>query len=340
MSKQPNLTRLPFDQYSRQKIASDIIQSLRKPDQTFSILDVGGYKGATHLFHPKDKVKVLDVFDVDEKDYIKGDATAMDFATDAFDFVVSFDVFEHIPRDRRELFVAECTRVAKRGVIIAAPTGTPQNASAEVHLNNVFRVLHNKDHEWLKEHIDYRLPGLGLTEKLLQKNKLHTLAFPSNYLPAWLLMQTAIFAASRTDKVGHKMEQLYETYNTLLCPDGVGELAENYRLVTVGFANPADAKAVQKNTKQFVADSKGKFSNTVSLTEKVGGILTAALGEFASQVEELTAQMKTMDDTLVNRAREVKALQDQVAEIKGSRTYRLAAKLGSPKRLAKKIFKK
>ncbi len=99
MGKQlPAIIRLPFDQYSRQKIAAIIIDAMRAKGQSFSILDVGGYKGATHLFHTRDTVTVLDVFDVKEKHYIRGDATAMTFKDDSYDFVVSFDVFEHIPR--------------------------------------------------------------------------------------------------------------------------------------------------------------------------------------------------------------------------------------------------
>src|SRR5438874_325594 len=102
------ILELPFDQFSRQSRARQLLDSLRREKETFTVLDVGGYKCVTKQFHPGDKVTILDVFDVEEDDYIKGDGTAMDLDDNSYDFVVSFDVFEHIPRNKREVFVAEC----------------------------------------------------------------------------------------------------------------------------------------------------------------------------------------------------------------------------------------
>lgn len=351
MKRQPSksnaLTTLPFDQYSRQKLAYDLLHTLRVGDKKLSILDVGGYKGVTHIFHAKDDVTVLDVFDITEKNYRKGDATAMEFEDNAFDFVVSFDVFEHIPRDRRKEFVRECARVARRGVIIAAPIGTSQNAQAEVFMNNVFRALHGHDHQWLKEHIEYRLPEPGLAQKLMKQNGLHTFDFTSNYLPYWLLMQAAIFAASKFDKVGKSIDSLYETYNTMIHPDGTANPNENYRTVAFGVVSDADARRIEAFKHNFAVSTDKRFDNSIRVIESVTRLFTAALDEFAAETrtkqEELhavhTALGKAQTEAVDISGKLMKA-ETELATIKRSRTYRLAKRLAGAKNYPKRIVRR
>lgn len=333
-----HLLRLPFDQYSRQKLAYQLIEVLREDGKKFTILDVGGYKGITHQFHAHDKVTVLDVFEVEEKDYIKGDATAMTFADGSYDFVVSFDVFEHIPRDRRTLFVQECARVARRGVIIAAPIGTPQNAQAESYLNDLFRKLHGQDHQWLKEHIDYRLPEPGLAGDLMRKAGLRTFELTSSYLPYWLLMQGAIFAASKFDKVGHQIDDLYEAYNAAHFPDGSADVAQNYRIVTFGLKSEKDARAIERAKRDGTPNATQTFNDNLAVTERVLSVLVKALDDFHketqtkdAQLAEAAVKLQQAHDDIVDRDRQIDVLQTDLRTIKTSRAYRLARKVGDVK---------
>lgn len=342
-----SLERLPFDQYSRQKLAHDIIDSLRVGSERLSILDVGGYKGATHVFQPKDQVTVLDVFDIQEKDYIKGDATKMEFADGAYDYVVSFDVFEHIPRDKRERFVSECVRVARRGVIIAAPVGTPQNAQAEVFMNNVFRTLHGQDHQWLHEHIEYRLPEPGLSSKLLAKNGLHVFDVPSNYLPHWLLMQSAIFAASKTDKVGKAIEGLYADYNGHVYPDGYMTTTQNYRIVAVGVKSENDATKLRKVITAMSADNARSFDDTLHVIEQVTEVLTVAINELfeegrtkSKELDQLRGKVEAQRQDNEGKAGRIAQLEGEVAAIKGSKSYQLAQRLSAVRNYPKRALKK
>lgn len=350
MKRQPQataLTTLPFDQYSRQKLAYDLLDTLREKGKKLSILDVGGYKGVTHLFHAADDVTVLDVFDVTEKNYIKGDATAMEFKDKSFDFVVSFDVFEHIPRDKREAFVSECARVARKGVLIAAPVGTVQNAEAEVFLNDVFRSLHGKDHPWLIEHIDYRLPEPGLAQALLKKNGLHIFSFTSNYLPYWLLMQAAIFAASKFDKVGKVIDALYDTYNTTIYPDGTANPDENYRTVAFGLFSKADAHQIETYKHRFTIQTDKRFDNSLYVIKKVTQTFTAALDEFATEGREKDAELHEIHAALGKTQREaadrlgqLMGVEAELTAIKRSRAYRLAKKMADVKNYPKRAVKR
>ncbi len=329
------LTSLPFDQYSRQKRASEIINCLRKSNaQRFTILDAGGYLGATHLFHSNDSVTVLDVFDVKQKNYVHGDATAMTFQDNSFDFVVSFDVFEHIPRSKRQAFIGECTRVAKRGVIVAAPFGTPQNAEAEVFLNGLFKQLHKKDHQWLKEHIDYRLPEPGLATQLLKEVKLHTVEFPSNYLPFWILLQSVIFAASKFDKVGKHIDALYEIYNTNLDPDGILPLDYNYRTLSVGLKSQTDAKVITDMAKQIrTAKGTDVFDETILVLKQAIRVYTDALRQFDEEVDHQRQRIGELEADSRGKQEYIEALLAHITTIEDSKSYKLARKLAAAKRM-------
>lgn len=89
-----NKAEVPFDQFSRQKQVSLVMDICRKlgKQKTYSILDVGGYRGRTAEFLPDDNVTVLDLYEVDEENYVKGSALKMPFKDKSFDFVVNFDV--------------------------------------------------------------------------------------------------------------------------------------------------------------------------------------------------------------------------------------------------------
>lgn len=157
MKTNEDIYALPIDQYSRQKWASIIAEELREKGSVLKIIDVGGYKGKTALFQERDKVTICDLFDVNEEGYVKGDGNKLPFSDEEFDIVMSFDTYEHVPRQKRERFISELIRVSKEGVVLAAPFDTSKRSvsKAEVELNNYYVKLYNAEHRWLKEHIDY-----------------------------------------------------------------------------------------------------------------------------------------------------------------------------------------
>lgn len=325
--KKSELVKLPFDQYSRQSRALQIIDALRKPSQKFTILDVGGYKGVTSIFHDQDKVTVLDVFDVEEPNYIQGDATKLDMKDSSFDFVVSFDVFEHIPAEKRDAFVSECARVAKLGIIIAAPVGTKENAFSENELNELFKYLHNKDHEWLKEHIDYVLPKPDLAIELMKKNKLQVTTFTSNYTPLWLLMQSTIFAASKFEVVGKNIEELYSYYNTQLPSDGVPNYPENYRVIALGLKDKKDHETIKSKVKDIFIDNEKYFTSTVNVMSKATDVLIRGLNELFEALNKSEAKVNQQNNQIGDLTNRLEIATGEIAEIKNSKSYKLAQKI-------------
>lgn len=188
-----------FDLYSRNRLVQEMIEkSVRKYKQRLSIIDLGGYNGNIEVFFPHDDVTVLDVYEVqNKKNYIKGDAINLDFDDNSFDISTSFDVFEHIPRKKREKFIKESVRVAKTAAFLTFPMEQKDGSvgEAEKDLNEYFKNLTGKDHPWLIEHINYGIPFQEEVESILKKTGLEYIYIPSNDLELWKDMMRINFTS-------------------------------------------------------------------------------------------------------------------------------------------------
>ena len=73
--------------------------------------------------------------------------------------VVSTDMLEHLPKERRQAAVTELVRIAGRLLVLAVPCG----AAAEAHdreMAELFRLVRGVDHRFLLEHVEHGLPSL------------------------------------------------------------------------------------------------------------------------------------------------------------------------------------
>jgi hypothetical protein len=199
-----NLKRIPFDQYSRQFLIKDMVEkvvrpSVEGPARPLRIIDLGGHKGKSQEFFPEDEVTILDVFDEEYDGYIKGDATAMTFKDDEFDIAVSFDVIEHIPREKRHDFFREANRVSRYGVFTAAPSDNRLGTvtDAEKTLNDLYTAIHGERHPWLAEHQDYGLPTRQELLQTMEDIGVSVTHLRTNDLELWVLLQGVMFLSSR-----------------------------------------------------------------------------------------------------------------------------------------------
>ncbi len=206
---------LPFDQYSRQLVVSTLINDVFKKDKMLEIIDLGGHKGKTHEFHPDDKITIIDLFDEEYPGYVRGDATNTKFADKQFDVAVSFDVFEHIPRSRRLPFIKEGLRISKQGMFIAMPVDDKLHtvSSAEVRLNRYHQSIFKEDHQWLKEHIDYRIPTEEEITELVKKAGAYQISLSSNQIGDWQLLQMLIFSSASNPDITTDVEAINNWYN-------------------------------------------------------------------------------------------------------------------------------
>lgn len=85
--------------------------------------------------------------------YVRASAEALPFKDDAFDFVVSLDMVEHLPESIRIPSILELLRVARRGVIIGYPSG--QNAlDVDQHIAETCSQSGRALPSWLAEHLE------------------------------------------------------------------------------------------------------------------------------------------------------------------------------------------
>lgn len=312
-----SLKDLPFDQYSRQKIVADLINCFREGEERFTVLDVGGYKGKTGEFLPKDTTTILDVFDVKEKNYVKGDGTNLLLKDQSFDFVVSFDVLEHIGRKDREKFVKECSRVAKEGFFLCCPfeNGKGATANSEKNLNAIYKQLKKEDHSWLKEHIDNGLPTDEEIEEILKENGLYFTKRYSNTLQNWVYLQMIFFYADALDVISIEAGKLNRYYNDNLYgfEDSVNR-QQAYRVIYF--------IAKDKDTMDKVKNCSNKLPATndgipLSLAEKV----PIAFTEILNKKTQALQQIADHKDMTINK------LQNDITAMQNSHSWRITKPL-------------
>jgi SAM-dependent methyltransferase len=149
--------RMGYDMYERHQA----VRTLLGEGRAGAVLDVGGIRGSLAQFVPGAQVVALNVDGTGDQQY---DGGTIPFAAGAFDVVVSLDTLEHVPPAARAQFVAECARVCRRTLLIAAPYGSPGHGAYEARLDELYRAVHGEYHRWLHEHVVNGLPTEGELE--------------------------------------------------------------------------------------------------------------------------------------------------------------------------------
>lgn len=119
--------------------------------------------------------------------YVQSDATNMPFKDNEFEVVISTDVLEHIPDDKKKSFITECIRVANDYVIIAAPFNTEGVDMVEHTTNDFNKKLFKEGQSWLEDHFINKKPELDFTIDFIKKLGYETEVIGSNNIFSWLL---------------------------------------------------------------------------------------------------------------------------------------------------------
>jgi uncharacterized membrane-anchored protein YhcB (DUF1043 family) len=164
---------------------------------------------------------------------------------------------EHIPPEKRDLFLSECSRVASKGIIIAAPSSTPANIEAETKLNKLYKTLHGTDHEWLKEHIEYKIPKFDEVQEKLERKDWSCVSLPSNDSIMWTMMQGAIFLNSKYPIAAETLVKLNDLYNESYPLDGGTHPKNSYRNILVALKD----KTAVKQVEDYFNSSKVEITN-------------------------------------------------------------------------------
>jgi len=217
MNKKFDQLSLPSDLYSRNYLIGESIRQYRKQFQFggLRVLDVGGRGGMLSSFlDERDEFKILDILEGSDENLIVGDGTDMKmFKDDSFDVVVSGDVYEHIPQDKRRTFVSEAMRVSRDLVILAGPFDRLGVHDAEVMVNDFFKDFAGKDHQWLHEHMKYGLPDSVQFEQFVQSCGYSFQHLASNDLDNWVLLQLLVFYSYHYAVPESLVKRFYREYN-------------------------------------------------------------------------------------------------------------------------------
>ncbi len=187
---------LPFDLYQRYRLAGQITEALR-PD---SILDVGGYLGdqGGHLASSLDffsqggpgderiPVQTTDIRHCDHPRHRPATAWDQPFPDESFDLLISLDILEHLPPERRSDFLKELDRLSRRWIVLGAPFASPQVRQAEKELSEGLMQAST----FLNEHRELGLPEAESVERFFgQEKEFEVLRFPNGLLSRWKAMQ-------------------------------------------------------------------------------------------------------------------------------------------------------
>lgn len=138
-----------------------VVEVIRKSKYTNdTILEVGsGDLGITPYL--KRKVIGLDVvFGSLENDLLQKvgyNGSRFPFDDNKFDLVIGVDSLEHIAKDKRQEFINEIARVAKKAVIVVVPSGI-EAYELDKELADYFNNIHGYYDTYLSEHIENGLP--------------------------------------------------------------------------------------------------------------------------------------------------------------------------------------
>ena len=140
------------------------------------ILEVGsGSLGITPYF--KRKIDGLDVdFSGPQTDLvnkIKGAADKIPFRKNSYDVVISVDVLEHLPTERREKAITEMIRVAKKLAIIVVPAGE-LSEKQDHELFKYWQKVFKEQNQFLEEHIKNGLPRIDEILVSIDKSSIKT----------------------------------------------------------------------------------------------------------------------------------------------------------------------
>jgi SAM-dependent methyltransferase len=282
----PRLLRLPFDQYQRYRIATDLISEL-SVGAGERVLDVGGGPGVVEQFLPRHETFIVDLEGPFHGRFVQASGAQLPFPSRAFGAVVALDTLEHVPPSDRGEFLHELARVADV-VVVSAPFASEEVRLAESALDE-FVTQRFGGFATLEEHAEHGLPELDASAQALSCEGLAVALLPSGFLPRWLigmLVHHELLATGVTE-----VSELHAYYNATVSPLDCRE--PSYRHVIVAARGvSADELATIVGAHRSDGDSaEGRaLLNSVVATvfaQRVSGVLRSA--EMTQLQQELVA---------------------------------------------------
>ncbi|HCW53383.1 MAG TPA: hypothetical protein DG753_06530, partial [Clostridium sp.] len=246
-----------FDQYQRYKTIQIVVEKIKKNYNLgkLKILEVGSNEQLNlKKFLLNDYITYSDIFipeNIDSKvNFIQLDATNMHQIKDnEFDVVVSLDVFEHIPNDKRKKFLQETNRVAKLASVHSFPFEDLAISNAEFRANEYYKSIFFKDHIWLEEHISNGLPNIEEVKLSLNDIKINYFMFEHGNIFIWEnLMKALFYTYYNMDLEGYR-SRIDDFYAENIYKYDIGE--NNYRKFLIMSEDVKFNKEIEQYIRNF-----------------------------------------------------------------------------------------
>lgn len=303
------------------------------------MLDIGG--GSPYMTHVLEELSApydLTTLDILPKPkgivgkYIQGDATNMVFKDESYDVVVSTDVLEHIPHEKKEAFIEEAIRVTKDYLIIAAPFNTDNVEKAE-RLTNDFNIkLFGEGQSWLEEHFKNKKPELDQIKRTIESHKLDYEVIGTNNLYNWVLATHTNLIEAKYGLGKQKLIENNKRFNETILKSGDMK-APFYRHFVVVFKKELTAK--QRVRIASLINQKIDDGSNLEYIHSIAEITAGRLAELQKTTTITNRKLFEANQTIA-------ALRDELstknAIIESCRSYLRFIDL-TPRKVAKKLIK-
>lgn len=303
-----NKFQYSFDIYEKYSTVADIINKIKPDNRKFTVLEIGGRGEILEKFLPDAEIFILDNELVSTNpNFILGDATNLSFPDNYFDFIVSCDVLEHIPFDKREAFIKEHYRCAKITAIFIAPFSSENNDYLETDIIEKYKKLSNgEDYRWLLEHKENGLPEVETIIKILNDNSIVYEYIPLGDSTLWHFMlnlsHLVVYFNWQYEDIYQKFNQLNEFFNKNISVKNKGDSSTSpYRYVFMMYKNIAHSAIIspvnnRNNEELFSELSKKVWEIIVDIiVKKNSEISQFKKGDADKEKKLLEATMKNMD---------------------------------------------
>lgn len=335
----PRATWTSFDRHDRYGAIITAIRGTMGAGPR-SVLDVGDAAGHLGLFDADLHVIGLDLHPVERRLEgavpVRADGMNLPFPDASFDVVVSSDVLEHIPPERRERFLGELRRVSRDLVIVAAPFDTPGVAGVEELVRRYALLAAGTEQAQLEEHRRNGLPDLSAAESSFVEAGWRVTSFGNGNLWDWATSMLWRFQVEARPALAPLVGGFDVFYNTTLADRcGIGPF---YRHVVVSRATGPVGQTrspghSEPNVDSDVDPDIGPVSTETSLALitallVAGGTevsrqdvvprldaLTVDVGDLHARIELLSASVESTRATLDHVVRQNAELRGRLEEL-------------------------
>ena len=315
------------DSYSRYFIISEIIEK-NYLTKKISILEFGGSGGFLYYLLADKKLSfeltIIDTLPPQKKikkyKYIQKDATQTGYSDNSYDVVVSTDVLEHIPDEKKIRFIEESIRISRELVIIAAPFDNILTEYAEKEANSIFKKYFGVDHIWLKEHFKLKKPKKELVEKILIENNLPFIHFESNHISNWVSTIIPNFLAEKKLITTNKIQIVNKFFNKNLL--NMGDFSPpGYRDFYVIFKN--------KNLKRefsYYFNTGINMNLKTKFQKDIYNLFAEDILNLGKRLEDISDNSRSLADQIGNLQKHINIVENELLDIKSSTFYFFANK--------------